>query len=117
MLATCENSAESEYRVYSTEGIREYLYENFPTFSDVRVGKGIAVRVIAIGAGGELRGLDERRWLKTKNTTPTYIILYPDKTAYISLNAKNEPIGVVIENEGVCETQKIIFDGLWDKLK
>lgn len=116
VLATCENFAESEYRVYSTEGIREYLYENFPTFSDVRVGKGIGVKAIAIGEGGELRGLDARKWLKVKNTTPTYIILYPEKTAYISLNAKNEPLGVVIENAGVYETQKIIFDELWNKL-
>lgn len=116
VLATCENFGEDEYRIYSTEGIREYLYENFPTFSDVRVGKGIAVKAIAIGVGGELRGLDARKWLKVKNTTPTYIILYHGKTAYISLNAKNEPIGVVIENEGVYETQKIIFDELWEKL-
>jgi HTH-type transcriptional regulator, sugar sensing transcriptional regulator len=116
VLAVCEEDEEKTYRIYSTEGLREYLYENFPTFSDVRIAKGISVKVIAIGEGGELRGLDERKWLNMKNETPTYIIIYSGKTAYISLNAKEEPVGVVIENRGVCETQKNIFDDLWNRL-
>lgn len=116
VLSTCEDSEEPAYRIYSTEGIREFLYKSFPTFSDVRIAKGISVKVIAIGEGGELRGLDERKWLKAKTETPTYIIIYPGKTAYISLNAKQEPIGVVIENDGVSETQKIVFDNLWKTL-
>lgn len=116
VLKTCENSEEKMYRIYSVEGIREYLYEDFPTFSDVRVAKGIGVKVIAIGEGGELRGLDERRWLNSKTDTPTYIFIYPGKTAYISLNAKEQPVGVVIENGGVSQTQRIIFDNLWESL-
>lgn len=116
ILETCEKTGEMEYRIYSAEGIRNYLYEDFPTFSDVRVAKNIAVKAIAIGQGGELRGLDERKWLTAENNTPTYIILYPGKTAYISLNAKNEPIGVLIENQGVFQIQKLIFDNLWNKI-
>lgn len=116
VLATCERAGEKQYRTYSAAGIREYLYEGFETFSDARVSKGIAVKVIAVGDGGELRGLDERKWLTTKSTKPTYIILYPGKSAYISLNAQERPVGVVIENAGVYETQKIIFDELWTKL-
>jgi HTH-type transcriptional regulator, sugar sensing transcriptional regulator len=116
ILDTCENSEENEYRIYSTAGIREYLYDGFETFSDVRISKSISVKVIAIGKGGQLRGMDERKWLKANNETPTYILIYPGKTAYISLNAQDEPVGVVIENEGVFQTQKIIFDNLWSKL-
>ena len=116
VLAVCEETGENLYRIYSAEGIREYLYNNFETFSDVRIAKNIGVKVIAMGDGGELRGLDERKWLKTENANPTYIIIYPGKTAYISLNAKKEPVGVVIENEGINQTQKIIFDELWNKL-
>jgi hypothetical protein len=96
--------------------MREYLYDAFPTFTDERIARGIQVKVIAIGAGGELRGLDERKWLKIVPQTPTYIIVYPGKTAYISLTAKEEPMGVVIENEGVSETQQLIFDSLWATL-
>lgn len=116
VLMTCEQSGELMYRIYSTAGLREYLYKEFSTFSDVRVSKSIAVRAIAIGDGGELRGLDERKWLKGETVTPTYIMMYPGKTAYISLNAKDEPVGVVIENRGVYETQKQIFDELWNTL-
>ena len=95
---------------------KKYLYGNFPTFSDVRIAKGIAVKAISLGGEGELRGLDERKFISKKNNVPTYIIIYPGKTAYISLNAKEEPVGVVIENEGVYETQKLIFDELWKLL-
>lgn len=116
VLDTCENSAEKSYCIYSAEGVRKYLYEEFSTFSDVRIGKSISVKVIAIGEGGEKRGLDERKWLNKKTSTPTYIIIYPGKTAYISLNAKNEPVGVVIENDGVYQTQKMVFDELWKVL-
>ncbi len=116
ILSTCEAKGENMYRIYSAAGVREYLYDGFETFSDVRVAKGINVKVIALGEGGELRGLDERKWLKVKNCNPTYIIIYPCKTAYISLDAKKEPLGVVIENEGVFQTQKEIFDELWSKL-
>lgn len=116
VLDTCENNAEKSYCIYSAEGMRKYLYEEFSTFSDVRIGKNISVKVIAIGEGGEKRGLDERKWLNKKTGTPTYILIYPGKTAYISLDAKNEPVGVVIENEGVYQTQKMVFDFLWEKI-
>lgn len=116
VLEVCEQTGEKMYRIYSTAGIREYLYHNFPTFSDARVAKGVQVKAIAIGTGGELRGLDERKWLSINQETPTYILMYNGKTAYISLNAKKELVGVVIENDGVYETQKNIFDALWSKL-
>lgn len=116
VLSVCESTEEKTYRVYSTAGLREHIYESFPNFSDVRVAKGIKVLAIAIGAGGDLRGLDERKWLDAKVDTPTYIFIYPGKTAYISLNAQDEPVGVVIENEGVHQTQKGIFDSLWTKI-
>lgn len=116
ILHTLEQSDTPEYYTYSTAGIREYLYESFPTFSDVRIAKGIRVKVIAIGDGGELRGLDERKWLKGKQQTPTYIMMYAGKTAYISLNAAQQPIAVVIENNGVYATQKYIFETLWNSI-
>lgn len=116
VLEVCERTGEMQYRIYSTAGIREYIYDGFETFSDARLAKGIAVKVIAIGKGGELRGLDERKWLEASSDTQTYIIIYPAKTAYISLDAKNEPVGVVIENSGVYETQKNIFDSLWGRI-
>ena len=117
VLETCEKSENKEYCIYSVEGIKQFLYKDFPTFSDVRISKDIKVKVISIGQGGELRGLDERKWLdENNNKQETYIILYSGKTAYISLNFQDEPIGVVIENQGIYETQKNIFYNLWKKI-
>lgn len=116
VLETCEQAEEKLYRVYSAEGLRRYLYQDFPSFSDARIGKGIEVKVISVGQGGELRGLDDRKWIDEKSAIPTYIIMYPGKTAYISLNAKDEAVGVVIENDGVSQTQQLIFDTLWEQL-
>ncbi len=116
VLEVCEKSPEKCYRVYSDAAIREYLYDGFESFSDARIAKGIVVKAIAIGGGGELRGLDERKWLQIKKDSPTYIIIYPGNTAYISLNNQGDLIGVVIENDGVHQTQKGIFDALWDKI-
>lgn len=116
VLATCEQAEEKLYRVYSAEGLRPYLYKDFPSFSDARIAKSVEVKVISIGSGGELRGLDERKWIEETSKTPTYILIYPGKTAYISLNAKEDPLGVVIENDGVHETQRLIFDTLWQAL-
>jgi sugar-specific transcriptional regulator TrmB len=116
VLTTCSEVGESLYRIYSAAGIREYLYDQFPSYSDARIAKGIRVQVIALGEGGETRGLDERKWLGGTPVTPTYIIIYPGKTAYISLDQHRAPIGVVIENEGIANTQSIIFDTIWNTL-
>jgi len=116
VLETCGHSGELMYRIYSTEGIRDRLYNGFESFSNERVARKIAVKAIALGKGGMLRGLDERKWILEKSETPTYIIIYPGKTAYISVNAKDELVGVVIENNGVYHTQKAVFDSLWAKL-
>ena len=117
VLIHCEESGELVYRVYSDADIRDYLYDGFESFSDARIAKGIKVKAIAIGGGGELRGLDERKWLNIKKDSPTYIIIYPGSTAYISLNSQGDLVGVVIENAGVYQTQKGIFDALWETLK
>ncbi|PIR76327.1 MAG: hypothetical protein COU32_02670 [Candidatus Magasanikbacteria bacterium CG10_big_fil_rev_8_21_14_0_10_42_10] len=127
ILTVTEASDEKTYRVYSTEGIREHLYKDFQTFSDVRVARGIEVHAIAIGDGGELRGLDERKWLSLSdhsrtsgvdlhNPSPTYIMIYPGKTAYVSLDHTGKPMGVAIENAGISLMQQRVFDALWKTL-
>jgi sugar-specific transcriptional regulator TrmB len=116
VLEICEKDSDKLYRVYSDADIRDYLYDRFESFSDARIAKGISVRAIAIGAGGELRGLDQRKWLGIKKSSPTYTIIYPGSVAYISTNNQDELVGVVIDNQGVYETQKGIFDSLWEKL-
>ncbi len=115
VLKTMGKETDKVYRVYSAANIREYLYYNFSSFSDRRVKARIKTKVIAIGAGGEMRGLDERRWITAKRGAPAYTIIYGRKVAIITLS-QGRPHSVVIEDSGHAETQKLIFDSLWNKL-
>ena len=115
VLKTMSAETDKQYRVYSAANIREYLYYNFASFSERRIKAGIKAKVIAIGAGGEIRGLDERRWITAKRGAPAYVIIYGKKVAIISLS-QGRPHSVVFEDAGLAETQKLVFDSLWDKL-
>lgn len=116
VLKTVEKEKDKTYRVYSAANIREYLYISFASFSERRIKMKIKAKVIAIGAGGEIRGLDERRWITTKTGSPAYVIIYGNKTAIISLS-QGRPYSVVVQDEGLAQTQKLVFDSLWEKLK
>ncbi len=108
---------QKEYYVYSSAGIRDYLYHDFPNYSQERIKRKISVKIIALGEGGSLQGLDERRWLTQSQGAPTYTIIYDNKTAYISVSAKKAPLGIIIEDTGLAQTQEILFEHLWKTLK
>ncbi len=115
VLATMAELPDSQrsYVVYSSADIREHLYRAFPEFTKRRIADRISVRVIALGSGGEEAALSERRWLSTKDGAPTYLLIYAQKTAIISVSAAGEPRGVILEDSGTSQTQRIIFDSLW----
>lgn len=105
-----------EYYVYSAAQTRERLYEQYQQYSAERVKRNIKVKVIALGAGGELRGLDERKWIKVKESSPTYAIIYAGKVAYLTVDARDELAGVILANYGIYAMQKILFEQLWSHL-
>jgi len=70
-----------------------------------------------LASGGKIYGLDERRWLGTNDESATFILIYADKCAFISRDAHDLPVGVIIENKMIYETQKIIFLRLWNLIK
>jgi HTH-type transcriptional regulator, sugar sensing transcriptional regulator len=118
VLETIGDLSKKEYYVYSTKGKRQIIYTDFPDFSEQRIKAGIKVKVIAIGRGGELRGLDERRWLSQKAIADSsYMVVYADKVSLVTLGAKGEPVGVIIEDRASAKTQKMIFEKLWQSLK
>ncbi len=105
-----------EYYVYSAEHTRARLYEQYEQYSVERVKLGIKVKVIALGEGGELRGLDERKWINVQDPASTYTIIYGGKIAYLTLDAHKELAGVILENQGIYATQKIVFEALWKQI-
>jgi sugar-specific transcriptional regulator TrmB len=108
---------EREYYIYSAKFSSNDIYEAFPDFTKKRIKNKIKVKAISLAEGGSLSGLDERRWLGTNDESATFIILYNGKSAYISRDSKGGPVGVLIENKLIYETQKSIFLKLWEYLK
>lgn len=116
VIATCQAAKVNQYAVYSSALIREHLYKLYPNFTKDRIAAAINVRVIALGPGGETRGLDERKWLQIEQPAPTYQIIYPEKLALITIDGSGKPIGVTIEDPNLSQTQRVLFDALWEKL-
>lgn len=116
VLKVTELAETKTYRIFSTAAIRERKDAAWPGYSKERIRRGVQVRAIAIGKGGTTVGLDERRWLSQGDSAPTYIAIYPGKTAYISMDAKKHLFGVVIEDASIAATQTLIFDALWKSL-
>ncbi len=107
---------EKEYYVYSAANVREDVYSAYPDFNKKRIKNKIKAITISLSPGGSTYGLDERRWLRTENDTDvvmTYILIYASKCAFISRDNHNNPVGVIIENKMIFETQKAIFLQLW----
>jgi sugar-specific transcriptional regulator TrmB len=117
LLLTMSEQEIKEYFVYSATEASADLNQAFPDFTKQRIKKGISVKAISMAEGGATHGLDERKWLGTKEESATFILIYGNKAAFISRDAKGNPVGVIIENKMIYETQKIIFLKLWDLLK
>ncbi len=113
LLNTLCAEKRKEYFVYSAADIRDFLYHAYPAFTRERIKNQIRVKVIAIGSGGRLCGLDERRWLSRQKSSPTYILIYQNKVALISVNKQKVPIGVLIEDEGLYRTHILLFEKMW----
>ncbi|MBF8280469.1 MAG: winged helix-turn-helix transcriptional regulator [Candidatus Magasanikbacteria bacterium] len=115
LLETVAASQDKTYYSFSSSNIRAFVRDAYPDFTEDRIKRGVKVKVIAVGEGGEMKGLDERKFLKLEGS-PTYIFLYADKCAYVSLDAAKQLVTVIIENEGLYQSQKTIFEELWKRI-
>lgn len=106
-----------EYYVYSSVSVRDELHRIYPDYNPRRIAQKIYVKTISLGPGGELVGLDERKWIQKAVDSLTYILIYNGKCGMISYDASGNLVGVIIDNDGIYETQKLIFAQLWSLLK
>jgi HTH-type transcriptional regulator, sugar sensing transcriptional regulator len=109
--------ANDEYFVYSATHASVDWKMAYPNFTKDRIKKKIKVKAISLAEGGNLSGLDERKWLGTHDESATFIMIYANKCAFISRDSSGNPVGVIILNKMIFETQKIIFLQLWKYLK
>ncbi len=118
VIATCQKLPTKHYRVISTKKVRAYIYHNFPNFTQRRISAGISVNVIAVGEGGSRDALSERRWLKAKRGEGPncYTLIYGHKTALITMDETNFLSAIVIDNAGIANLQKEVFDNLWSSI-
>lgn len=118
VLATCRDLPTPHYRVISTDRVRQFMYQNFPNFTQRRIAEGIAVQVIGVGAAGAADTLSERRELAPARgaTAHCYTLIYGEKTASITLTDTNVLTAIVIDNSGIAALQKELFDHLWQTL-
>jgi sugar-specific transcriptional regulator TrmB len=120
VLESTAQSSPKEYYLYSssTAEDRKNVYADMPDFSKKRVAKEIKVKIISLGQGGQLAGLDERKQMPVNDSEikSTHEIIYAGKVAYISLDDKEQPVGVVIQNQAIYQTQKLLFEFNWEKL-
>ena len=116
VISCCQIDSNKEYYVYSSSTIKKYIYQAYPEFSKDRIKAGVSVKVISIGPGGQTQGLDSRKWLTKKESAPTYTLIYAGKVAMISVDHHNRPIGVIIQDFNIYQTQKILFEFTWEKI-
>lgn len=118
LLDTVQALDDKHYCAISSKEMRKYLYKNFPNFTKQRVRLGINVDVIAIGDGGSADPLANRKWLKPAGESEhaSYNLIYGNKFAMIALNNTYDPYGIIIEDAGVANAQRLLFDQLWTSL-
>jgi sugar-specific transcriptional regulator TrmB len=115
VLRTCRKLDTPEYYAYSSRPLRQYIYRSFPKFTERRIAEGIAVKVIAVGEGGDPAQVAERKWLpeQARSGISSYTLIYANKVAHISISSDYTPYGVVIEDAGTASMQKLLFERLW----
>ena len=117
ILGSMKASSLKDYYVYSAAGVREDVYEAYPDFNKKRIKHKIKANTISLSAGGGTYGLDDKKWLPSASSGQgemmTFILIYADKCAFISRDSRNNPVGVIIENKMIYETQKTLFLQMW----
>lgn len=108
---------EREYYIYSATNVSADIKAAYPDFTKDRIKRKIRVKSVSLAQGGGLHGLDERRWLGSNEESATFILIYYNKCAFISRDSQEKPVGVIIENKMIYETQKTIFLRLWELIK
>lgn len=116
VLTTVAATPDKTYRVISSAQVRNQMYGKFRNFTHQRIKQGIAVRVIGVGELGGKAELSERKLLSSEQVPASYIIIYGDKVAQITLTHLGNIHGSVVEDAGVTQLQRLLFDRLWETL-
>lgn len=98
----------------SNKNLKSILKFYFPNFIKKRVKVGIKTKLLT-DEKVLTKKLIEYKYLPKEFKFETANYIYDNKVAMISLN-KKEPIGIIIKDKGIFETQKNYFNLLWSLL-
>lgn len=112
-----------EVLVYSSTRKQLVLLDfYFPNYITRRVKEKIKIKVLTERSKETLemrkndkKELREMRFLPEGFEFPTATNIYGNKVAILSL--EKEPIGIIIENEDIAKTQRMVFELLWKTSK
>jgi sugar-specific transcriptional regulator TrmB len=118
VLQTCRKLDRPEYHAYSSPSVSQFLYREYPQFTERRIAEDIKVWVIGVGEGGKIAEKSERKWLPNAPASgiSSYTIIYGNKVATVSIARDTTPYGVVIEDAGGAAMQRLLFEQLWSSL-
>lgn len=118
VLQTCRMLDNPHYYAYSSRPVSQFLYREYPQFTERRIAEGIQVTVIGVGEGGQIAEKAARKWLPNAPASgiSSYTIIYGNKVATISIANDNTPYGVVVEDAGAATMQRLLFEQLWSTL-
>ena len=104
------SSTKKDFLCYTSKNLLLKILEYyFPHFIKRRIKAGIKAKLI-LNEKPIAQKLTEYRIVNKKFVTATWI--YGNKVAILSLT-KQEPIGVIVENKEIADTQRIVFDLMW----
>jgi hypothetical protein len=61
---------------------------------------------------GDSKNFRETKFIDALKNSTVVVYVYGDKTATITL-LKQEPIAILVENEQIAKSNRVIFDLLW----
>jgi|SRR3989344_5366898 len=107
-------NTKSDFLCYaSKDALLKILTYYFPNFIERRVNLGMRARLI-LNKKPIAQKLTKYKIIKQNFNTATWI--YLNKVAILSL-AEREPIGMIIEDKDIANTQKQVFEMMWKKIK
>ncbi len=94
-----------------------------PQFIRSRIQKNISCRYLSEESDiskkikkDDRKELRETRFLKSLKDSGSEMYIYSKKIAIVTVS-KDQPVGVIIENESIAKFQRILFRELWEKAK
>lgn len=111
-----------DFCVYANSKIIDFLEHDFDKFVKLRVEKKIFVRVIQEKSDKTINLIrnEEKKYRAVRYLQnfdiPSSTFIYGNKVAIFNFS-QIEPIGVLIENEDIANTQRIVFEKLWSLSK